>query len=209
MLFSQPWETAKVNRLRDKKPCKSMKTFQELQVCPVPHCRDPNKLLWLLVCLKHGLSELVPTWSLQHRHTCPQGHATKRPLALCCLKACKAIPCQHVISSPLNRWTWPGSGLKMSNFQANPWKALLHSFPNVSTYAFPIWMATAVFPQAPNTSPQFPISLFHSPISSFQVFPGLAPSDATPTYRRHLLPSCLLAAILSCFFHNWWSQPLG
>lgn len=82
----------------------------------------------------------------------------------------------------------------MSNFQANPWKALLHSFPNVSTYAFPIWMPIAVSPQAPNTSPQFPISLFHSPISSFQVFPGLAQSDATHTYRRHLLPSCLRAA---------------
>lgn len=156
MLFSQPWETVKVNRLRDKNTCKSMKTFQELQVCPVPHCRDPNKLSWLLVCLKRGLSELVPTWSLPCRHAWPQGHATYHPLALCCLKACKAIPCQHVISSPLNRWTWPMWGLKMSNFQANPWKAGLHSFPNDSTYAFPIWMPIAVSPQAPNTSPQFP-----------------------------------------------------
>lgn len=102
------------------------------------------------------------------------------------------------------------SGFKISNFQTNSWKALLHIFPNVPTYALSIWMSAAVPPQTPTASLEFPSSV-SLPDLILSGYPCFALSWC---HLLLLLTSCrpvcrLLPAILLCFFHSWRSQRLG
>lgn len=82
----------------------------------------------------------------------------------------------------------------MSNFQTNSWQALLHSFPNVSTYAFLTWNAICCPTTGTHyltTAPYLPVSPHNLILSGFPWF-GL--SWCTPSYCWHLLLSSLWAA---------------